>query len=264
MSLFLKKTLPIIALLFVVACTSKVTEENDADVNNEVLKSDSVAERIIEQSVKAHGSDNLIGKTLNFKFRDIKYTSYKDDSRYIYTRSWESDTTGYVQDSLVNSTDFSRYINGELQTISEDWQIRYGNSINSVLYFTLLPQGLQDEAARKTYLGTDSLKGQNYHKIKVTFAQDGGGEDHDDIYCYWINSSSYLIDYLGYEFSTNGGGTRFRVAIDRQKIGDIVFQNYINYKAKDETVSILKHDQLFEKDSIVELSRIINADLSLE
>lgn len=259
-----KNYLTYLLIPLVFACSSKVDSKIKNDVAANLVKNDSIAGNIIKSALIAHGSYNLIEKTLRFTFRDINYTAFKGNNKYIYTRSWENDTVGFVQDSLVNSTEFSRHIDGKLQPLTEEWQLRYANSINSVLYFTLLPLGLQDEAAIKTYLGIDSLKGQNYHKIKVTFAEEGGGEDHDDIYCYWINTSSFLIDYLGYEFSTNGGGTRFRVAIDTATIAGVVFQNYINYKAIDESISILDHDQLYEKDSLIELSRIINTNLTLE
>lgn len=255
------KTLIYLPLLFVlfIACSP----ERQKMIDEERVANADTAQTFINNAIIVHGGDRFLGRTVEFDFRKIQYSAARAEDKFIYTRSFQNDSLGYVQDSLVNSSIFTRHRDGLLQDLSENWQGRLGNSVNSVLYFTQLPFGLNDPAVVKKYLGETSIDSQRYHKIQVTFKRDGGGDDFDDIYVYWINADEFTLDYLGYEFSVDGGGSRFRKAIDRQVIDGIVFQNYINYKAEDKGTPIGKHDELFDKGQLVELSRIINTDITV-
>ena len=58
----------------------------------------------------------------------------------------------------------------------------YSASVNSVHYFAVLPYGLDGKAVNKTYVNKVDIKGKSYHKIKVTFNEEGGGEDFEDVF----------------------------------------------------------------------------------
>jgi len=133
---------------------------------------------------------------------------------------------------------------------------KYANSVNSVHYFVALPNGLNDPAVQKELLGEVTVKEKQYHKIKVTFDQNGGGDDFDDIYIYWFNKETWKPDYLAYEFHVDGGGMRFREAFNERYVNGIRFVDYNNYKTKDMETSILKIDSLFEAGSLELLSKI--------
>ena len=131
----------------------------------------------------------------------------------------------------------------------------YSNSVNSVHYFAFLPSFLNDAAVHKTYVGETTIKGKAYYKIRVTFDQEGGGDDHDDVYMYWIDKEDYSMDYLAYSFHVNGGGVRFRSAYNARNVEGITFQDYVNYKHDKET-PVENLDALYEEDKLIELSRI--------
>ncbi len=253
----------LIYLLILLALSTACDPERQKMIEEEKAARADTAQTFINNAIIVHGGNRFTGRTVEFDFRKRHYSVVRTDDQYIYTRTYDHDSLGHVQDTLVNSTSFTRYRNGELQELNEEWQGRLGNSVNSVLYFTQLPFGLNDPAVMKSYLGETTVDGQPYHKIQITFKQEGGGDDFDDIYVYWIHRDEFTLDYLGYEFSVNGGGTRFRKAIDRQVINGIVFQNYINYKAEDKDTPIGIHDELFDKGELIELSRIINTDISV-
>ncbi|MEL7534879.1 MAG: DUF6503 family protein, partial [Bacteroidota bacterium] len=141
----------------------------------------------------------------------------------------------------------------------------YSNSVNSVLYFIRLPYGLNDPAVNKKYLGEESIKGKKYHKIEVTFEQEGGGKDYDDVFVYWLDQQSHYLDYLAYSYETDGGGLRFRKAFNARTIGGIRFQDYVNYKAElqagREAASL---GLLYEAAELDSLSSIINENISLQ
>ncbi|NJM93426.1 MAG: hypothetical protein HC842_01095, partial [Cytophagales bacterium] len=74
------------------------------------------------------------------------------------------------------------------------------------------------------------LDGQAYHKVLVSFDTEGGGEDYQDRFVYYFHSETFLIDFLSYEYATNGGGQRFRVCTRRHRVGALVLQDYDNYR----------------------------------
>ena len=222
------------------------------------------AQNVIDKAIEANGAHLFATKKVAFDFREKHYTLSRTDSIYTYTRSYQ-DSAGLVKDILINSSDFTRTLNNYEVHLTDHWKTRYGNSVNSVLYFVEILYRLNDAAVFKSYLGKTTIKGENYHVIKVTFSQEGGGEDFQDEYRFWIHETNYTLDYLAYNYETEGGGARFREAYGREKIGGITFQNYVNYKPIPDTKETPLDDlpKFFEAGTLKELSRIINENIAV-
>lgn len=219
----------------------------------------SQSQEIIDKSIVAHGMYQLINSEISFTFRNIYYSVSRKEDTYKYQRSFIKDSI-LTQDYLVNSKEFFRVIALDTISIVDEWKQRYSNSINSVFYFFQIPYVLNDQAVNKKHLGTDRIGGQTYQVIKVTFGEENGGQDHDDIFLYWINTESYFVDYLAYSYKTGKGGVRFRKAINRRKIEEITFQDYVNYEAKKGT-PLEDLPELYTLKKLTELSRIVNENI---
>lgn len=211
------------------------------------------AQSIIDKSIKAHGGKKYFKKVFQFEFRDKSYTYQNDGNRYRYTRSFTQNRDQIVD--ILSNDGFSRELNGQAIELTPKKRQAYSNSVNSVIYFAMLPHFLNDPAVHKTYLNKQKVKDQFYHKIQISFDQNGGGSDHDDIYVYWIHTKTYKVNYLAYSFHVNGGGVRFRSAYNSRKIDGIIFQDYVNYKA-DKSIAPDQLDQLYQAGNLKELSRI--------
>ena len=136
-------------------------------------------------------------------------------------------------------------------------QNAYANSVNSVIYFAFLPYRLNDASVIKNYLGKVNVLDKEYHKIQVTFRQEGGGEDFEDVFIYWFDSEDYILDYFAYEYQTNGGGIRFREATNPGDINGIQIQDYFNYKPKKGVEFKLSEiDEYYQQDKLEKLSDI--------
>ena len=220
------------------------------------------AQQIVDKAIQANGANLFASKKVSFTFRNKEYSAKRLNGDYIYSRSFQ-DSTGMIEDQLINSSEFTRTLNGEEVSLSEEWRGRYGNSVNSVLYFVEILYRLNDAAVNKTYEGTESIRGEVYHIIKVTFGQENGGEDFQDEYRYWIHSEDYTLDYLAYNYLTDGGGVRFREAYDREVIGGITFQNYVNLKPASKETPLSELGMLFEKGELEKLSYIVNDDIKV-
>lgn len=212
------------------------------------------AQEIVNKAIQKHGGGKYEKINVAFEFRERHYTAVKQDGRYTYTRAF-TDSTGQVQDFLSNNG-FRREVNGKPVNLPEERKQAFSNSVNSVIYFALLPHGLNDPAVKKEYLGEITLRGQPYYKIKVSFVQEGGGVDYEDKFIYYIHQKTFLMDYFAYSYQTDGGGLRFRQAYNPQVIGGIRIQQYINYQPTAEQSALHDLDKLFEAGKLEELSRI--------
>lgn len=220
-------------------------------------------QEIINASIQAHGLDQLNGKRLAFDFRDKHYELERSTHEYVYTRSFQ-DSLGHVEDRLVNSHLFTRAVDGKEIEIADEWKSKYANSVNSVLYFTQLPFMLNDPAVLRSYQGLVEIKGKQYHQLEIRFQEQDGGVDFEDVFLYWFADESSTMDYLAYSYITDGGGVRFREAINRRSIDGVIFQDYINYKPKEKHTSLDSMLELFKSGQLVELSRIENKNITLQ
>ncbi|WP_026953781.1 DUF6503 family protein [Algoriphagus vanfongensis] len=218
-------------------------------------ESKSEADKIVDLAIEAHGGDTYASSQIEFDFRDIHYTIEKTPAGFEYSREF-SDSTGLVKDVLTNQG-FVRTVNQvAIDTLTEERVGAFSRSVNSVAYFAYLPYGLNDAAAIKTYLGRTDINGESYDLIKVTFQQDGGGEDFDDEFLYWIGTEDHLVDFMAYSYHTDGGGVRMREVSQVQEVGGIRFQNYLNLKPEDKNTPVEKMQELYEKGKLELLSEI--------
>ncbi|REE01576.1 DUF6503 family protein [Marinoscillum furvescens] len=225
-------------------------------------KKENTSASLIQRSIEAHGLQLLENKEIAFTFRDNRYTAKRQGGTYTYTRSSTDSTGTSTTDVLINSTDFYRIVNGDTTAVADSLARKYANSVNSVLYFVQLPYLLQEPAVNTTYAGKDTLNNEIYHVVQVTFTPEGGGEDHDDKYCYWFHSKTSHLDYLAYSYDTDGGGVRFREAYNRREISGITFQDYVNYKAPKNT-PLDQLPALFSKGKLQKVSLIENTEIEV-
>lgn len=213
------------------------------------------AQDIVDKSIKVSGGDNYKSLDFEFDFRGRHYKSKLNNGNFEYSRI-TSDSSQITIDSYGNVKPFERLVNLAPVKMPDSLSSRIENSINSVNYFVLMPHGLNDLAVNKKFLEKEAIKGKEYYKIQVTFNQEGGGEDFDDVYIYWFNSETFKIDFLAYSFAVNGGGMRFREAYNERIIKEQRFVDYNNYKPENKKASLFDLGKLFEKNQLKLLSKI--------
>jgi hypothetical protein len=241
-------------MMFLSSCDDK-PPSTDAAHDTTMKKVDPEAQRIIEQAIQTHGGDRYKNHEIQFDFRDRTYSSKRKGGIYTYERIFV-DSTGQKTVDILTNNSFTRKIDDQVVEVPDSMQDKYSSSINSVIYFALLPYFLLDPAVNKEYLGTSHIKGEPYHKVKITFNQEGGGEDFEDEFIYWFHETKHTLDYLAYSYKTDGGGARFRAAYNPRVIGGIRFMDYSNYKPNPETRYILNFDSLFAAGQLEKLSEI--------
>lgn len=172
------------------------------------------------------------------------------------------DSSIFVEDTY-SDTGFERKINGKSIEVVDSMAFKYIESINSVIYFALLPYKLNDSAVMKENLGQETVEGKKYHKIKVSFKKEGGGEDYQDQFIYWFDQQDYSLDYLAYSFQVNGGGMRFRKAYNERFAEGIRFVDYINYKPAADQAELASLAKLYQAAKLKELSKIKLEDVAV-
>lgn len=214
------------------------------------------AEEIIAKAIENAGGKNYEKAEIHFTFRENKYSSKRDGGLYEYTRTIK-DSLGEARDVLTNEG-FRRLRGEREETLHDTLKANFANSVNSVHYFVQLPYGLDAPAVQEELVGQDTISGEPYYEVKVTFDQEGGGTDHEDEYMYWVHQEDFTVDYLAYRFYVNEGGIRFRKAIEPRMVGGIRFVDYENYKLQNnwETVDLKELDELFMQDRLELVSMI--------
>lgn len=217
------------------------------------------AQEIIQKALHQSGFDKS-SFSVDFDFRNYHYTFIRKPSFYSFSRSTiQKDVE--VKDVMTSSKPLQRFIDGKMILLSDSLQRVYSNSLNSVMYFFQLPKPLQDTAAINELVGAVVIHGDTYWTLKVTFKEEGGGEDFQDEYRYWINQKNHEIDYLAYNYLTDGGGTRFRRAVNKRKIEGIFFQDYVNYKPFQKFEQLDSLPSLFEQEELQQVSLIENKNI---
>jgi len=237
----MKRILIPLMLVFVISCKQEPKKEL-------------TVQQIVDNSITDSGGKRFDDHKVTFDFRDKGYVSENMDGQRVYKRISDLDSTTIID--VKRGDDFERYMNDSLVMVHDTMAVKYANSINSVHYFVRLPYGLNDAAVNKELLGKETIKNKEYYKVKVTFDQQGGGEDFEDTYLYWFDKESFKPDYLAYDFHVNGGGQRFRKAYNERYINGIRFVDYENYKPKKEGASILDIGKLYNEGELELLSKI--------
>ena len=219
------------------------------------------AQEIIDKTILFSGADKVANSKITFKFRENSYIATRKKGIFKLFRTYKKDSL-IIKDVLKNNG-YERSINAKPVNVSDSMIAKYRNSINSVHYFSVLPFGLNAAAVNKKLLKSATLKGKEYYKIEITFSKEGGGDDFDDVFIYWIGKEDFLIDYLAYSYHTNGGGKRFRVLKEQCIKNGIRFVDYHNYKPLNESVSLADVDQAFESNGLIKVSEIILKDIEV-
>jgi len=226
--------------IFLISCESKEKELT--------------AQQIIDESIAVSGANKIPNSLLSFDFRDRTYIANRNKGKFSLQRITKQNDT--VITDILSNDGFSRLINEKPTSVIDSMAVKYSESINSVHYFSVLPYGLNDGAVKKKLLESVKIKEKEYHKVQITFAQEGGGIDFDDVFIYWIGKEDFQIDYMAYTFHVNGGGKRFREVRKEHLVNGIRFTDHNNYKPEDSNTDLFQLDQLFENGQLKKLSEI--------
>lgn len=217
------------------------------------------AEAIIDQAIAAHGSDALDHAVVEFDFRDAHFRIRRDGGRFHYQRTY-TDSLGRSVREVLSNDSLYRAVDGERLSLTEDERSSVESAVNSVTYFALLPYYLQDAAVQPEYLGVDTVAGAPYDQVRVTFRQEGGGRDWQDVFVYWFDPSDHTMDYLAYAYGFGPDeeyGTRFREAYNARTVNGIRFADYRNYTSAGDTLrDLTRYSALMAQDSLELVSQV--------
>ena len=222
------------------------------------------AQEIVDKSIEASGGQLHRTKDVSFQFRGIGYASSPENGKKVLQRIIAVDSFKIVD--VKRGDAFQRTINDSLVSLPDSLSSRYANSVNSVHYFARLPFGLNDAAANKKFMDTVTIASTPYYQIEVTFDEENGGKDFDDVFYYWFNRETFKVDYLAYRYHTDGGGIRFREAYNERYVNGIRFVDYNNYKPLGDfsTFDFTTIAQEFEKNKLELLSQIALENITVE
>ena len=219
-------------------------------------KTSPIAQDVLDHAIAFSGTDKLENASSTFDFRNMSYEFWREKWTFKYARIQKDTAFNEIKDVLTNDG-LIRYINGKDVDIADKHEAAYTSSVNSVMYFAFLPLWLNDAAVNKFYIGLIEIEGKNYHKIKITFSEEGGGEDFEDVFYYWFDTEDYSMDFLAYSYiEKDGRGLRFRKAYNARVINGVMIQDYVNMKPKSKEIKLEEIDEAYINDALEQLSLI--------
>ncbi|WP_179315162.1 DUF6503 family protein [Winogradskyella undariae] len=259
----MKNYLLLISFVTIFACNNENSKTENTKVI-ETTKKTLTANDIVDESIAVSGGERFTSSSLKFEFRDVYYQALRKNHEYLLVRLTVKNDDSIFD--MLSNIGYERYNNSEFVQLEDSIAQAYEASVNSVHYFSVLPYGLNDKAVNKSLLGSEKIKNKDYYKIKVTFDQDGGGEDFDDQYIYWINKETFKLEYLAYSYAEEKGiGMRFREAYNERYRGGLRFVDYNNFKPKDsESITLANLGKAFEADKLELLSKIELKNVKVE
>lgn len=210
-------------------------------------------DQVIQKTIERHGGEKYNNMEVEFDFRKRHFRAKISNGQYVYERSFRS-SEGWVTDVWSNDK-FKRMIDQKEIKLDQQNLRTYRTATNSVIYFALLPFTLDDPVVNRQLMRSVEIKSKSYYKVEMTYDENGGGEDFENVYVYWINKDDFTIDYLAYSYNINGGGVRFREAYNQRDVKGIRFQDYRNYTI-DKDFPAQELDYAFQTDQLKLLSEI--------
>jgi hypothetical protein len=207
--------------------------------------------KLVERVVAAHGASKLGEASVDFVFRGTPYRMTRSGGRYRYER-WPSPR----QHEVLTNDGYRFLVDGQPAKLSRAMLAARARDLNSVVYFASLPYPLLDEAVRPRPVGRQTVGGVEHDVLEIRFAEAGGGEDHDDVFRYWLDPATGQMRHLAYSFARSGGGVRFRVATSTEASGGVVFVNWANFGVDDPEVPLESLPGRWAQGDLPELSDI--------
>lgn len=205
-------------------------------------------EHIVDKAIEAHGGRLFENVQIEFDFRERSYSSHRQEGLYTYTRAF-TDTAGQVKDILDNEG-FKRFINGRLAQVSDERARAYSSSVNSTVYFALLPFGLDDPAVRGRIVWGGLVP---YDQVWVTGAHMATNLQFDQA----LTIGGQSIPAGKYAFFTIPGKDEWTVILNKnweQHLADKYDQkeDLVRVKVKPETVEQRQERLRYEINSLSE------------
>lgn len=246
------------SLFLLAACGGTDVVEKDkvetSSTNHEI--EDLSVESIIDSAYHKSGSGLINKANISFNFREFEYSKVNKPEGELKTRKFTNEKGEAIEDFWQGDS-LIRTINGKAVKLSEKDIKAFKSSINSVFYFGFLPKALKDPAVNLKLIDEVEINEKMYYKIKVTFNEDGGGDDFHDIFLYWIGIEDYSMDYMAYQYFTEEGGIRFRAVDKVQEVNGIQFRDYLNYAPKENMMNdYMSVDKVFVSDGMRLVSEI--------
>ena len=109
------------------------------------------AAKVLSKAIAYAGGKKFDNSQISFDFRDKHYEVKRYKAAWMMSRSFQEDSN-FIND-VYTKEGFERKVNEQRIIVADSMAFKYIESINSVIYFALLPYKLNDAAVQKERLG---------------------------------------------------------------------------------------------------------------
>lgn len=215
-------------------------------------------EAIVDRAIEVHGGDRFDHSTIRFEFRGEQFVIWRDDGEFRYEKRISKDGRE-IRDVLTNEG-FHREANGRVIELEPDVRRHAVEVLSSVVMFALLPYRLDKPTAVREYDGAETIRGEPYDRIHVTFRDVPELSDRDRELEVWFSRKTGDLDF----FAFTSNGVRFREAFETVEAEGIRLNNYVNYIPDPRNLPLEEVERQFVRGELVEVSKIVLENLEVE
>lgn len=213
-------TIGVILVLLAYGCNQKVT--------NDLAQLD--GKELLENAVKAHGEQLYTGATVRFMMNENDFDLKRDGYNYRYEMSRQTDTATHT--AVTYNGGFEFLIDGELVSQGSRMEVIIRNRLSAVAYDFYLPFELLANDAIHRYLGTEIVRGKEYHKVEVTFKQIDIEVPDNRIIMFWIDVKTNEIDFIAKQDGGRETRKQFMAAANKRRQNGLLISDFETYRTK--------------------------------
>ena len=212
-------------------------------------------DELVNEAIKASGWNKFKNNDIEYDFRGTHYKVFHNNGHFIYEKIYLDTTQGIIREGMTNDSTYME-LNGLAILLGEQQIKKIRSSINQVVYFNLLPYKLNDVSVNKKFVGEANINGKEYYKVKVTFDEEGGGDDYNDWFLYWFEKETKSMDYFAYYYHVNDASSRFRAVKKKHEINGFTFYDWENFTSDEIGEDIESYDKLYSEGKLKKVSDI--------
>lgn len=145
----------------------------------------SKSDAIIEEAIRVSGYKDYTAFKAEFDIENTHYIVTQSKERFSYERIFK-DSILTIHD-ILNNKGFMRMADTLTEILPESEARRLSSSLDSTVFFALIPECLGDAAFIKNYLGQDSFQSQLFDLFEIKSSVESAKQS--SIYCrLWIDA----------------------------------------------------------------------------
>jgi len=223
--------------------------------------SDLTAEQILDKVIEKSGRRALYNATLKFKFLDIDYTTRREGYQYEYEMSRSLDTIEYIARAYNGGFEYKE--NGQPKDYGFPNLLLEKNLVG-LNDFMILPANFENDNSIIVNKKNNVVIRDNTYLALNIFLSAKLPSDPTTNYNLYINPKNFDVAFIAYDFESTNGRLFLREAVNKRRVDDVYFCDFITYWTKGDDHILDDLPNLYENGEMTEQVTFEPIDITIQ